>query len=101
MTIDEKILGMTTLIKSASTQYGYSSQGTGFYYSELADKPSGPINEDKGVGWYEVKGEWLITNRHVVFTRILQSDGTEIETAPDVFLFFLRVICGTSYLPLS
>ncbi len=90
MTIDEKILGMTTLIKSVFSTYGYSSQGTGFYYSELADEPTGPMNEENGLGWYKVEGEWLITNRHVVFTQVSQPDGTMIEAAPDVFLFFLR-----------
>lgn len=92
MTVDEKILGMTTLIKSQSTTYGYISQGSGFFYSELADEPTGPINEEKQIGWYKVEGEWLITNRHVVFPRITQADGTEKETLPDVFQFYLREV---------
>lgn len=92
MTVDEKILGMTTLIKSQSTAYGYISQGSGFFYSELADEPTGPINEEKQIGWYKVEGEWMITNRHVVFPRITQADGTEKETLPDVFQFYLREV---------
>lgn len=92
MTVDQKIIGMTTLIKSKSKVYHYTSQGSGFFYSELADEPTGPINEEKQIGWYKVEGEWLITNRHVVFPKISQADGTEKETTPDVFQFYLREV---------
>lgn len=94
MTVDEKIIGMTTLIKSQSSKYGYKAQGSGFFYLELADEPTGPINEEKQIGWYKIEGEWLITNRHVALPRIKKADGTETETYPDVFQFNLREIKG-------
>ncbi len=89
MTIDGRIIGMTTIINSVSSQYGYSSQGTGFFYSEIAKEATGTVNE-KGQGWHEVKGIWLITNRHVVYPAIKQTDGTVIETVPDSLTFNLR-----------
>ena len=89
MTIDGKIMGMTTIINSVSSQYGYTSQGTGFFYSEIAMEATGPVNE-KGQGWHEVKGIWLITNRHVAFPVIKNTDGSVIETIPDSLTFNLR-----------
>ena len=92
MTVDQKLVGITTLIKSKSSTYGYSSQGSGFFYSELAEKPTGPINEEKHIGWYQVKGQWLITNRHVVLVKTTLPDGREVETLPYTFEFYLREV---------
>ena len=90
MTVDQKILGMTTLIKSQSKTYGYTSQGSGFFYSELADEPTGPVNEEKHLGWYKIEGGWLVTNRHVILNKVSNPDGTSIEVLPDIFQFFIR-----------
>lgn len=90
MTVDQKILGMTTLIKSQSKTYGITSQGSGFFYSELADEPTGPVNEEKHIGWYRVEGEWLVTNRHVVLNKITKADGTVAEVFPEILQFYIR-----------
>lgn len=102
MTTDEKIIGMTTIINSASYTYKYTSQGSGFYYSEIAKEATGPVGEN-GLGWHKVEGTWLITNRHVAFPIIKQADGTGIETIPDVFVFNMReTIKGRiEWLPIS
>lgn len=91
MTIDEKIIGMTTIINSASITYNYTSQGSGFFYSEIAKEATGPVGEN-GLGWHKVEGTWLITNRHVAFPSIEQADGTKTETVPDVFVFNMREV---------
>lgn len=89
MTVDSKIMGMTTIIYSESKEYGFSSQGTGIFYADLAMEPTGPVNEE-GFGWHKIEGIWLITNRHVVFSPYTNKDGSIIEIIPDTFTFNLR-----------
>jgi len=93
LTVDNQILEMTTIINCSSAKFGYSSQGSGFFYSEIASEPTGPINEEKKLGWYEVKETWLITNRHVVFPTIAGANkGEQIETVPDSFTFNFKEV---------
>ena len=82
---------MTTIINSASITHKYTSQGSGFFYSEIAKEATGPVGEN-GLGWHKVEGTWLITNRHVAFPSIEQADGTKVETVPDVFVFNMREV---------
>lgn len=102
MTIDSKILGMTTIINASSLKYGYSSQGSGFYYSEVAKDATGPVNHD-GLGWHKVEGTWLITNRHVAFPSVELADGTKKETVPDSFTFCMREVVANKieWIPIS
>lgn len=95
LSVNQQILGMTTIVHCQSLKYSYTSQGSGFFYSELAKDPSGPINNEKKIGWYKVMGTWLVTNRHVVFPRIVKPDtGQEIETVPDSFTFNFKEVIG-------
>ena len=62
-TVDEKLHCISTLIQSnwASAQ----SSASGFFFQELA--PLDPEKAKSGQGqWREVKGLWLVTNRHVL-----------------------------------
>ena len=99
LSVNQQILEMTTIVNCTSSKYKYTSQGSGFFYSELAKEPTGPINEEKQIGWCKVLGTWLITNRHVVFPRI---DGTvkgkQIETVPDSFTFNFKEVVGGNVL---
>ncbi len=95
LSVDQQILEMTTIVNCTSSKYKYTSQGSGFFYSELAKEPTGPINEEKQLGWYQVLGTWLITNRHVVFPRIDGPvKGKQIETVPDTFTFNFKEVIG-------
>ncbi len=102
MTTDEKIIGMTTIINSVSVVYNYRSQGSGFYYSEIAKEATGPIGNND-LAWHKVEGTWLITNRHVAFPSIEQADGTKIETIPECFVFNMREIVNgkIEWVPIS
>jgi hypothetical protein len=97
-TLDQRILGITTIINSTlsieteSEHRVISSQGSGFFYSEIEKNATGPINEEKGLGWHEVLGTWLVTNRHVVFIKIKTQDGKIEEVLPDSFTFNLREV---------
>lgn len=92
MTLDQKILGTTTIVESVVSGYGgLSSKGTGFFYEEISKEAEGPVNED-GLGWHRIEGVWLITNRHVVFPRVNNDDGTYRELIPDSFTFNLREV---------
>lgn len=89
MTIDQKILGTTTIVESKYGDGAKSSKGTGFFYSEIAKEAEGPVSKE-GLGWHKIEGVWLITNRHVVFPRVNNVDGTYNELIPDSFSFNLR-----------
>ena len=95
LSVNQQILEMTTIVNCQSSKYRYTSQGSGFFYSELAKEPSGPINEEKQLGWYQVLGTWLVTNRHVVFPQIVAPvKGQKIETVPDSFTFNFKEVIG-------
>lgn len=95
LSVNQQILEMTTIVNCQSSKYNYSSQGSGFFYTELANEPTGPINVEKQLGWYQVMGTWLVTNRHVVFPRIDDPiTGQKKETAPDSFTFNFKEIVG-------
>lgn len=95
LSVNQQILEMTTIVNCHSSKYNYSSQGSGFFYTELAKEPTGPINEEKQLGWYQVIGTWLVTNRHVVFPRIDEPiTGQKKETVPDSFTFNFKEIVG-------
>ena len=91
MTIDSKILGMTTIIECKSKTYNYVSQGTGFFYAELEKEDPKKV-DTTAPRWRKIEGVWLITNRHVVFPKVKQADGSTIETIPDVFMFAMREV---------
>lgn len=95
LSVNQQILEMTTIVNCQSSKYNYFSQGSGFFYTELAKEPTGPINEEKQLGWYQVMGTWLVTNRHVVFPRIDEPiTGQKKETVPDSFTFNFKEIVG-------
>lgn len=68
---DRQLFALTTIIifKTEVNGKEYSGNATGFYYTELA--PRDP--EETGPQWLQVNGQWLITNKHVIFPMI---DGT-------------------------
>lgn len=75
---DAQLFGMTTIIEC---RCGISQfQGSGFFYNDLA-----PGDQNKGPQWRQIKGTWLITNRHVAFPKI-----NDKEVVPDTFTFNLR-----------
>jgi hypothetical protein len=78
MQVDDAIHGISTLI-TVQTTYG-SSQGSGFFYQALAAKD--PSKQEQ---WLQIEDTWLVTNRHVVLTRI---NGNEV--IPDTLTFHLR-----------
>ena len=95
LSVNQQILEMTTIVSCQSSKYNYSSQGSGFFYTELAKEPTGPINEEKQLGWYQFMGTWLVTNRHVVLPRIDDPiTGHNIETVPDSFTFNFKEVVG-------
>jgi len=71
--------GITTLVIATTPQI--QTQGTAFFYQELAPKTK------EGPQWREVKETWLVTNRHVVLPKI-----NNREMIPDNFSFHLRKI---------
>lgn len=78
-TFDSQLFGMTTIIECT---YGtVKSQGSGFFYNDLA--PGDPNNS--GPQWRQIKGTWLITNRHVAFPKV-----NDKEVVPNSFTFNLR-----------
>ena len=92
MTLDQKILGTTTIVESVvAANGGICSKGTGFFYEEISKKAEGPVNKD-GFGWHRIEGIWLVTNRHVVFPRVNNDDGSYKELIPDNFTFNLREV---------
>lgn len=91
MTLDQKILGTTTIVESVYANGGKGAKGTGFFYSEIAKEAEGPVTEE-GLGWHKIEGVWLITNRHVAFPRIIKPDGTYDELIPESFTFNLREV---------
>ena len=80
MSIDQKIHGISTLIRTTCSEC--QSQGTGFFYQELA-----PKDTDKNDGWRAIKNTWLVTNRHVI---IQIHNGKEL--IPDSVTFHMRRI---------
>lgn len=78
-TFDSQLLGMTTIVECV---WGNTkSQGSGFFYNDLAPKPS----DQKCQQRRQIKGTWLITNRHVAFPIINNK-----EIVPNSFIFNLR-----------
>lgn len=80
MKIDDTLHGISTLL--LATFQGKQSQGTGFFYQELAPKDS-----KKDAQLRTIEAVWIVTNRHVLLPNI---DGKEI--LPDSFTFYLRKI---------
>ena len=93
MTLDQKILGTTTMVESVVKTYGgICSKGTGFFYEEISKEAEGPVSKD-GLGWHRIESVWLITNRHVAFPRINNKEnGSYDELIPDKFSFNLREV---------
>jgi len=83
MKIDDRFHGITTLL-IANTTRG-QTQGTGFYYMVLGPK------DGNNPQWREVKNQWLVTNRHVVLSRVNNN-----EIIPDSFSFHLRKMDGSN-----
>lgn len=81
ISFDKNLYGLTTLIECGTAQF--KSQGSGFYYNEISPKDP---NIDGGQ-WREIKGIYLITNRHVALPKI-----NECEVLPDYFIFNLREV---------
>ena len=81
ISFDKDLYGLTTLIECGTAQF--KSQGSGFYYNEISPKDP---NIDGGQ-WREIKGTYLITNRHVALPKI-----NECEVLPDYFVFNLREV---------
>ena len=81
ISFDKDLYGLTTLIECGTAQF--KSQGSGFYYNEISPKDP---NIDGGQ-WREIKGIYLITNRHVALPKI-----NECEVLPDYFVFNLREV---------
>lgn len=81
ISFDKNLYGLTTLIECGTAQF--KSQGSGFYYNEISPKDP---NIDDGQ-WREIKGTYLITNRHVALPKI-----NECEVLPDYFIFNLREV---------
>ena len=64
MKFDEKLHGMTTLIRT-QTAHGTMCEGTGFFYTATEQgEPDGPEFQ-----WVRMKGQWVVTNRHVVMPK--------------------------------
>ncbi len=80
MKVDDVFHGISTLIISVIP--GGQSQGTGFFYQQLAPKDS-----TKEGQWRTIEKLWLVTNRHVV----LSKTGSD-EIVPETFSFHLRKI---------
>lgn len=91
MKFDDMLYGMTTIIEAQSGRY--RSQGSGFFYSDLA-----PKDPTKDAQWRKVEGTWLVTNRHVALPKI-----NDKEVLPDTFTFNLRQIVDNKvqWLPIS
>lgn len=83
MKVDDAFHGISTLIISVIP--GGQSQGTGFFYQQLAAKD--PTKEGQ---WRAVEKAWLVTNRHVVLPKI----ASEEEKVPETFSFHLRKMEG-------
>jgi len=84
MKVDDAFHGISTMVISVAP--GVQNQGTGFFYQQL-----GPKDPSKGQApqWLAIEKVWLVTNRHVLLTRI----GTK-EIVPDSFSFHLRKVVG-------
>jgi len=80
MGIDDKIHGISTFIVAVCPTC--QSQGTGFFYQELA--PKDPTKKEE---WRAVKNVWLVTNKHV----ILPTQQNE-EIIPNAVIFHIRRI---------
>ena len=93
MKFDDMLYGMTTIIETHIGAYNTKAQGSGFFYNALADKD--PTIEGQ---WLEVKGTWLVTNRHVALPKV-----NDKEILPDTFIFNLRQIVNdeVQWLPIS
>lgn len=81
ISFDKNLYGLTTLIECGIAQL--KSQGSGFYYNDISPKDP----NISGAQWRRVKGNYLITNRHVALQRI-----NECEKLPDYFTFNLREV---------
>lgn len=82
MKTDDVFHAITTLI-SVSIPDG-SSQGSGFFYQQLA-----PVEKPGEPEWGAVEKTWLVTNRHVAFPKVSGE-----EKIPDSFSFHLRSVEG-------
>lgn len=82
MKVDDAFHGISTLIISV-IPCG-ESQGTGFFYQQLAPKVS-----TKEGQWRAIEKAWLVTNRHIVLP-IVDSE----EEEPETFSFHLRKMEG-------
>lgn len=92
ISLDTRLHNMTCMV---TAQCGsVLSSGTGFFYSQLEDGFSGPINQEKQIGWKKVDTITLVTNKHVVFPKITDSTGKQQELIPDTFTFHLRQLIG-------
>ena len=86
--LDVRLLNMTCIVSAKCGSRLYT--GTAFFYSQLENGFTGPINEEKQIGWKKVEHICLVTNRHVVFPHIKGEQDQQKELIPDTFTFFLR-----------
>lgn len=80
---EQQLFSITTIIESTVRIDGmlYSSQGSGFYYTEQSLIEEGTATQK----WHRLDKFWLVTNRHVV---VFEVDGKEY--LPDSFTFCFR-----------
>jgi len=78
MRIDDRLHGISTIIETSE------GQATGFYFQVLAEK------KKEEAEWRAVEELWLVTNRHVVLTKV---EGK--ETFVDSLSFGLRKVEGS------
>ena len=80
---EQQLFSITTIIESTFRIDGmlYSSQGSGFYYTEQSLIEEGTATKK----WHRLDKFWLVTNRHVV---VFEIDGKEY--LPDSFTFCFR-----------
>lgn len=93
-TVDDMLLGMTTIIECRTNTF--SSQGSGFFFNLL--EPNKEQEEGEKGHWRKIEGIWLITNRHVALPKINDS-----EVFPNTFTFNIREIVNNNieWLPIA
>jgi hypothetical protein len=93
MTIDQKLVGVTTIVECTYSG-GLTSKGSGFFYTEISKEGTSPANKESGGAWHKIEEVWLITNRHVVLLKKKLDNGGEEELIPDSFTFCIREVIG-------
>lgn len=102
MTIDHKLVGVTTIVECTYSD-GLTSKGSGFFYAEISKEGIKPANKESKGAWHKIEEVWLITNRHVVLRKKKLDNGSEEELIPDSFTFCIREVIGNKieWVPIS